>query len=44
MALLSRKTDNNDEDKNSKGKKICIIKRKISFEDDKNCLEALSSN
>ena len=32
--------DNNDEDKNPKGTKKCIIKRKLKFEDYKNCLEA----
>ena len=32
--------DNNDEDKNAKGTKKCIIKRKLKFEDHKNCLEA----
>ena len=32
--------DNNDEDKKVKGTKTCVIKRKIKFEDYKNCLEA----
>ena len=31
---------NNDEDKNTKGTKKCIIKRKVKFENYKNCLEA----
>ena len=33
--------DNNDEDKNTEGTKKCVIKRKLKFEDYKNCLEAL---
>ena len=32
--------DNNDEDKKEKGTKKCAIKRKLEFEDYKNCLEA----
>ena len=32
--------DNNDEDKKAKGTKTCFIKRKLKFEDYKNCLEA----
>ena len=32
--------DNNDEDKKAKGTKKCVIKRKLKFEDYKNCLEA----
>ena len=32
--------DNNDEDKKVKDTKTCVIKRKIKFEDYKNCLEA----
>ena len=32
--------DKNDEDKNVKGTKKCVIKRKLKFEDYKNCLEA----
>ena len=32
--------DNNDEDKKAKGTKKCVIKRKLNFEDYKNCLEA----
>ena len=32
--------DNKDEDKKSKSTKKCVIKRKIKFQDDKNCLEA----
>ena len=31
--------DNNDEDKEAKGTKECVTKRKIKFEDYKNCLE-----
>ena len=30
---------NNDEDKTAKGTKKCAIKRKLKFEDYKNCLE-----
>ena len=33
-------TGNNDEDKKAKGTKKCVIKRKLKFEDYKNCLEA----
>ena len=32
-------TDNNDEDKKSKGTQNCVIKRKPKFGDYKNCLE-----
>ena len=32
--------ENNDEDKKAKGIKKCTIKRKLKFEDYKNCLEA----
>ena len=32
--------ENNDEDKKAKGKKKCDIKRKLNFQDYKNCLEA----
>ena len=32
--------ENNDEDKNTKGIKKCVIKRKLKFQDYKNCLEA----
>ena len=32
--------DNNDKDKKAKGTKKCVIKRKLKFEDYKNCLEA----
>ena len=32
--------DNNDEDKKAKGTKKLVIKRKLKFEDYKNCLEA----
>ena len=31
--------DNNDEDEKAKGTKKCVIKRKLKFEDYKNCLE-----
>ena len=31
--------DNNDEDKKAKGTKNCVIKRKLKFQDYKNCLE-----
>ena len=33
-------TDNNDEHKKAKDTKKCAIKRKLKFEDYKNCLEA----
>ena len=32
--------DDGSQDKNVKGEKQCVIKRKLKFEDDKNCLEA----
>ena len=32
--------DNNDKDKKAKGTKKCVIKRKLKFENYKNCLEA----
>ena len=32
--------DNNDEDKKAKGTKTCVVKRKLKFQDYKNCLEA----
>ena len=32
--------DNNDKDKKAKGTEKCVIKRKLKFEDCKNCLEA----
>ena len=31
--------DNNDKDKKAKSAKMCIIKRKVKFQDYKNCLE-----
>ena len=31
-------TDSKNEDKNVKGTKKCVIKRKLKFEDYKNCL------
>ena len=31
--------DNNDEDKKAKDTKKCVIKRKLKFQDNKNCLE-----
>ena len=33
--------DNNDEDKKAKGTRKCVIKRKLKFQDYKNCLEAV---
>ena len=33
-------TDINDEDKKAKDTKKCLMKRKVKFEDYKNCLEA----
>ena len=33
--------DNNDEDENVKGTKICVIKRKLKYEDYENCLDAV---
>ena len=33
--------ENNDEDKKAKGTKKCVIKRKLKFQDNKNCLEAV---
>ena len=38
--IYSYLKDNNDEDKKAKGTKKCVIKRKLKFEDYKNCLEA----
>ena len=35
--------ENNDEDKKAKGTKKCAIKRKLKFENHKNCLEANST-
>ena len=32
--------DDSSEDKKAKGTKICVMKRKLKFEDYKNCLEA----
>ena len=32
--------DNNNEDKEAKGTKKCVIKRKLEFQDCRNCLEA----
>ena len=32
--------DNNDEDKKAKGTEKCVIKRKLKFQDFKNCFEA----
>ena len=45
LVRLRRKThsylkDNNNEDKKAKGTKKCVIKRKLKFQDYKNCLEA----
>ena len=36
----SNLTNNNDEDKKAKDTKKCVIKRKLKFQDYKNCLEA----
>ena len=36
----SHSTYDNDENKKAKGRKKCVIKRKIKFEDYKICLEA----
>ena len=33
--------DNNDEDRKAKGTKKCVVKRKLKFEDYKNCLESV---
>ena len=33
--------DNNDEDRKAKGTKECVVKRKLKFEDYKNCLESV---
>ena len=33
-------TDDSNEDKKAKGTKKCVIKRKLKFENYKNCLEA----
>ena len=38
--MCSYLTDDNDENKKSKDTKGCVIKRKLQFEDYKNCLEA----
>ena len=38
--MYSYLTDNNDEDKNTKGSKKCVIKRKLKFDDYKHFLEA----
>ena len=38
--MYSYLTDNNDEDKNTKGSKRCVIKRKLKFDDYKHFLEA----
>ena len=32
--------DNNDEDKKARGTEKCVIKRKLKFQDFKNCFEA----
>ena len=37
--IYSQIKDNNDEDKTAKGTKKCAIKRKLKFEDYKNCVE-----
>ena len=38
--MYSYLTDNNDEDRNTKGSKRCVIKRKLKFDDYKHFLEA----
>ena len=38
--MYSYLTDNNDEDKNTKGSKRCVIKGKLKFDDYKHFLEA----
>ena len=38
--ICSYLKDNNDEDKKEKSTKKCVIKRKLKFQDHKNCLEA----
>ena len=45
LVRLQRKThsylkDNNNEEKKANGTKKCVIKRKLKFQDYKNCLEA----
>ena len=39
--IYSYLKDNNDEDKKAKSTKTYVIKRKIKFQDHKNCLEAV---
>ena len=39
--IYSYLKENNDEDKKAKDTKKCVIKRKLKFEDYKNCLEAV---
>ena len=34
-------TDDNDKNNKAKGTQMCFIKRKVKFEDHKNCLEAI---
>ena len=38
--IYSYLKENNDEDKKARDTKKCVIKRKLKFEDYKNCLEA----
>ena len=38
--IYSYLKDNNDEDNKAKGTKNCVIKRRLKFQDYKNCLEA----
>ena len=40
VELYSYLTDDSSEDKKAKGTKKCVRKRKLKFEDYKNCLEA----
>ena len=38
--IYSYLKENNDEDKEAKGTKTCVIKWKLKFQDYKNCLKA----
>ena len=40
VEMYSYLTDDSSEDKKAKGTKKCVRKRKLKFEDYKNCLEA----
>ena len=39
FGLRAKHIDNNDEDEKAKNTKKCVIKRKLKFQDYKNCLE-----